>query len=223
MKSINFKAVGRVFAVAAVLALSAVLWVGCGGDDNPADNKDNNSANNGGNSNNNNNNNGGGTVIDTSFVDLGGLKWMKKNLNIKTDSSWCYNDDNSKCNVYGRLYAWNAAYKACQSIGWRLPTDSEWGTLVYAVGGTATAGKALKSATGWSDFNGTDDFQFSALPGGGRYSNGNFSNAGDGGYWWTGTGFSDGTATYWDMQYISDRVYNGASDKFYGYSVRCVK
>jgi hypothetical protein len=70
--------------------------------------------------------------------------------------------------------------------------------LVSAAGGKDTADVKLKAKTGWGrdggkDGNGTDDFGFSALPGGAggdqgdHCSNGYFYNAGYHGYWWTTT------------------------------------
>ncbi|MDR3000768.1 MAG: hypothetical protein LBU89_05835, partial [Fibromonadaceae bacterium] len=40
---------------------------------------------------------------------IGELLWMAENLNYKVaDSlnSWCYDDDDSNCEKYGRLYDW---------------------------------------------------------------------------------------------------------------------
>jgi len=73
--------------------------------------------------------------------------------------------------------------------------------LFAAAGGYSTAGKKLKSTSGWNwisyyniSGNGTDDFGFSALPGGYRRPDGTFGNAGDSGLWWTATEYSDGYA-----------------------------
>ena len=60
---------------------------------------------------------------------------------------------------------------ACPN-GWHLPDTLEWVTLFNAVGGISTAGKVLKSLTGWGDktangysgLNGTDVYGFSVLP-----------------------------------------------------------
>ena len=43
----------------------------------------------------------------------------------------------SNCEEYGRLYTWEAAKRACESLGkgWRLPTDEEWKVLANSVGG----------------------------------------------------------------------------------------
>ena len=74
--------------------------------------------------------------------------WMAENLNIKTDDSWCYDNKESNCQKYGRLYSWDAAMKACPS-GWHLPTREDFKILVISVGGMNKAGRILKSKTGW--------------------------------------------------------------------------
>ena len=106
---------------------------------------------------------------------------MAENLNYRytaatslDSSSFCYNNKESNCAKYGRLYTWNAAKKACPA-GWHLPSKVEFEMLINLVGGKSTAGKVLKSKKGWdySD-NGTDDFGFSALPAGDRISKGHY-------------------------------------------------
>ena len=93
---------------------------------------------------------------------------------------------------YGRLYNWYAVDDArglCPS-GWHVPTDGEWTDLenhITSQGFSGTEGTALKATYGWNGGgNGTDDFGFSALPGGGRYYNdGYFTLAGSVGHWWS--------------------------------------
>jgi len=250
MKRFTFKMV----AVAALLALSAVLWVGCGGDDkgNPATTEHTHDW-------------GEWTVttpatcdaagtetrtckLDAThketqsipklsgaacqagggydFVELGGLKWMKKNLNVETAESWCYGNSPDSCAKYGRLYTWSAAKAACQSVGMRLPTRADWDALVTAAGGSSTAGSKLKSSTGWNSYSGissTDQYGFSALPGGSRTSGGGFDGAGNYGYWWTATEYSAGNAYYRFMVYYYDNVDDSPTYESYGRSVRCVK
>jgi uncharacterized protein (TIGR02145 family) len=88
---------------------------------------------------------------------------MAENLNFEANGSKCYDNKPENCGKYGRLYDWNTAKEACPS-GWHLPSKEEWAIDGY-VGGKA--GKKLKSKSGWNnDGNGTDDFGFSALPGG---------------------------------------------------------
>jgi uncharacterized protein (TIGR02145 family) len=164
-------------------------------------------------------------------VTIGGKKWMNKNVNIETENSWCYENSADSCAKYGRLYTWEAAKAVCPLVGsgWRLPTREEWGELAIAAGGTGTygtggtAGKKLKSKSGWkSDGNGTDDYDFSALPGGGYYG-GSFNNAGEGGYWWTATEDDSSRAYDWGMRYGNDYVDEYWNSKNYGFSVRCVR
>jgi uncharacterized protein (TIGR02145 family) len=164
------------------------------------------------------------------IVTIGHQMWMAENLNYKTDSSWCYDNRKSNCKKYGKLYNWNAAMWACPP-GWYLPSRREWTDLATQDGGTVSsrsAGKKLKSASGWNrSGNGTDEYGFSALPGGGRNAEGRFDGVGCYGYWWTSTEDSvDGYAYSRYMDFVSDYVgegsqydyYNGKSDAF---SIRC--
>jgi len=89
------------------------------------------------------------------------------------------------------------------------------------------AGKKLKSKSGWKsnesgNGNGMDDFGFSALPGGGRFSNGDFYEAGRHGRWWTATEYGSDYAYYRYMFYDNDYVYKDNNSKSYGLSVRCI-
>jgi uncharacterized protein (TIGR02145 family) len=108
----------------------------------------------------------------------------------------------------------------------------EWGELAIAAGGTGeygaggVAGRRLKATTGWnlySNYKGTDDFGFSALPGG-YYSNheGIFNLAGDVGYWWT-AGSVSYEAYQRSMSRSGDDVFGNPSVKNAGHSVRCVR
>jgi len=168
-------------------------------------------------------------------VKIGGKTWMAQNLNYKKGKSWCYDDDESNCeDGYGRLYDWNTAKTACPS-GWHLPSHEEWGTLAVAAGGSGTngdngtAGNKLKSTSGWDDRNngssgnGTDDFGFSALPGGYRFADGGFSHDGEEGNWWTASERGSGRAYVWNMRYDGSSVGKVDVVKDYGFSVRCVK
>jgi len=172
---------------------------------------------------------------------IGAKRWMAENLNYRPQpgKSWCYDDDNSYCDELGRLYDWNTAKNACPA-GWHLPSRGEWDSLCQAAGGKKDpdkngnimwrgASKKLKSRDGWAFYtkanlsgNGTDDFGFSALPGGSRYSGDTFNNAGVSGGWWTATEYSDGKAYVRYMNAVDDITGEYADIKERGYSVRCL-
>jgi uncharacterized protein (TIGR02145 family) len=155
-------------------------------------------------------------------VKIGEQTWMAENLNIKAGNSWCYDGDDSNCDRYGRLYDWATAKRVCPA-GWHLPTRQEWDDLIEEVGKNVS-GKRLKSKSRWkNNGNGTDDYGFSALPGGYRYSDGNFNTAGNFGYWWTATEYGSGYAYNRYMHYDDDGVGENYGDKSYGFSVRCVR
>jgi uncharacterized protein (TIGR02145 family) len=161
------------------------------------------------------------------IVKIGDQVWMAENLNFDCPKSKCYDNDPKNAEKYGRLYDWETAKKACPS-GWRLPSKEEWDGLVDFAGGENTAGKKLKAESGWNDDegksgNGTDNYGFSALPGGSGYSDGSFSNVGDGGYWWSATEYNAYNAYYRLMCYDDSNVIRSYGNKSYLYSVRCVQ
>ncbi len=180
-------------------------------------------------------------------VIIGSQTWMAENLNFETENSHCYADDPANCAQYGRLYAWNAAMSACPS-GWHLPSSAEWNTLFTTVGGQSTAGKALKSVTGFpflidrpGSSDGTDALGFGALPAGNDYGTNDICYTTDrcnddividGAYFWSSSeddrSFVSYDNSYDDSYYISlhiydDNAYLGATVKDLGFSVRCVK
>ena len=113
---------------------------------------------------------------------------MSENLNysdsVATPSlqkrSWCYGNEEKKCDKYGRLYTWLAAIDSmklydekgvlCTSFatsctlpdtvqgicsdGWHLPKEEEWNVLFKFVGGQQQAGVQLRAKTGCYDYGG---------------------------------------------------------------------
>jgi len=177
-------------------------------------------------------------------VRIGDLTWMAENLNFKTGNSWCYNLNESYCQKYGRLYDWNDAMQACPA-GWRLPDDDDWRNLILDAG-YDKANENLKSKTGWRNFidfdygiffwqhekirsgSGTDEFGFSALPGGGRYHhrNGGFEHARYWGCWWSATEIDADTASVHKIHGYRLDGYGPVPvniSKRDGLSVRCVR
>jgi len=156
-------------------------------------------------------------------VQIGSQTWMAENLNYEASGSKCYNNNSANCEKYGRLYNWETALTVCPS-GWHLPSDAEWTALENAVGGSSNAGTKLKATSGWSsNGNGTDNYGFSALPGGYGDSDGSFSNVEYYGRWWSSTEGSSDYAYYRIMDYDYSGVYRGYSGKSDLFSVRCLQ
>jgi len=157
-------------------------------------------------------------------VKIGTQTWMAENLNYEAEGSKCYENNPANCAKYGRLYNWRTAMEVCPK-GWHLPTNEEWENLVDFAGGEDTAGKKLKAESGWNENgNGTDDFGFSALPGGYDYSGGSFVNVGNVGSWWDATEDGGFFAYLRDMLYDYSFVRRNIGDnKSSLFSVRCVQ
>lgn len=200
-----------------------------------------------------------GTVIDErdgreyKTIGIKSQMWMGENLNYELENSTCYDNDGNKCNIYGRLYTWAAAvgmpenecgsYKKCtlpsgniQGIcpsGWHLPSLAEWEKLIDVVGDTSTAGKELKSSSGWNEYlgkngNGTDTFGFSALPAGSNHpEEGDDYREGLVAYFWSSTQCDESGSAWYLNLYFRDGVYLWRDMKNYGkdngFSVRCLK
>jgi len=151
-------------------------------------------------------------------VKIGEQIWLAQNLNYEAEGSLCYDNDPANAEKYGRLYDFETAKKDCPH-GWHLPSNDEWNTLVNAVGGEDTAGKYLKTNSGWiGSGNGTDSFGFSALPGGDGYPDCSFSLVGNQGIWW-----SADYAYIWYMEWASKCIYYCNYAERFLFSVRCIK
>ncbi len=165
-------------------------------------------------------------------------------------SSFCFGGVASNCDEYGRLYMWSAAMDSagiwtangkgcglgvtclptypvrgvCPS-GWHLPDTTEWNSLIFAVGGSDVAGKMLKSATGWyNHFNGTDVYNFAALPAGLWHVYAGYGGEGNVANFWSSVEETDALfAIGVSLVYDSESVSLHGPNKSYAYSVRCVK
>jgi uncharacterized protein (TIGR02145 family) len=137
--------------------------------------------------------------------------------------------------TYGVLYNWHAAMAGFDSsmdgvqgicpAGWHLPGDLEWNELSEYLGGKSLAGGKLKETgtSHWKTPNegATNKSGFTALPGGGRSSNGAFGLNGSNGYWWSS--FGSEYAWQWSLSYNVKTLVSHGEFKETGLSVRCVK
>jgi uncharacterized protein (TIGR02145 family) len=171
----------------------------------------------------------GGTFIDSrdkrtyKTIKIGTQVWMAENLDYADKDSKCHGD----CTKYGRLYNWATAINICPA-DWHLPTKDEWTTLINATGKESSAGKYLKSISGWnstdSTGNGTDEYGFTALPGG-TYIGTSIRGVENGGNWWSSTEHDANKANRITLVYYESKVtidgLNTPKTDFY--SVRCLK
>jgi uncharacterized protein (TIGR02145 family) len=93
------------------------------------------------------------------------------------------------------------------------------------LGGEAVAGIKLKAKTGWySGGNGTDDYNFSAFPGGLPYHHNEFIFESMAGYWWSVTEYDASIAYNRYILFNYDNLIRGSyNGKSCGFSVRLVR
>jgi len=156
-----------------------------------------------------------------------------------------YDNDISWKDEYGALYNWFATVdpKGLCPTGWHVPSNDEWTELTNYIGGAVQPyGNELKSCRQvnsplgggcntsdhprWDEditHYGTNDYGFSALPGGARDGAlGNFYDLGNYGVWWSTTEFSFlcwARALSHDAGFV-DELYEGKPE---GHSVRCIQ
>lgn len=179
---------------------------------------------------------------------IGKQCWMAENINVGTKvagsgnqgtscasiQKYCYSDTEANCIQYGGLYQWDqtmcgsimASAQGICPIGWHVPTNTEQYTLENYLkdGGETcdanisgwdcdTAGTKLKSG-GASGFGG--------LLAGGRFPDGSFGSLSSETSFWSSVQ-SGGTVWHRNLYSGGAKVYRGADDKVYGFSVRCLK
>lgn len=151
-----------------------------------------------------------------------------------TTGAYCnYNNSTATAAIYGKLYNWyavdnNAATKVASNggknicpVGWHIPSDAEWSTLITYLGGSSAGGKLKETGTAhWlsPNTNATNTSGFTGLPGGVRYPS-NFQNLTSNGNWWAMATYPYNRSLYSG----NGNVLPGSCQKAYGYSVRCVK
>lgn len=155
------------------------------------------------------------------MVTIGSQTWMAENLRFETENSFCYDNQVGNCFKYGRLYRWNAAVSSCPS-GWHLPKKNDFETLIEFIGGN-DQGKKLRTNIGWVyNYNGSDDYHFSATPAGYVYADSSYGHATiEAGFWSSSEVATD--SAYLMILPDESRVSTWDRPKENGYSVRCLK
>ena len=181
-------------------------------------------------------------------IQIGTQCWMKENMNIGTMTpgsseqtnhesieKYCYDDDETNCDVYGGLYQWDNAMQWSTTegtqglcpVGWHLPTNGELTILKDFLGGWSEAGSKMKEAgyIHWAPPNtgATNSSGFTALPGGHRTRNNVFYNLTYVDYFWSSSLNNEANAEYWYLTYNYELVGYSGDQKIYGFSVRCIR
>ncbi len=151
-------------------------------------------------------------------IKIGRQVWMAENLRVTRDQvgnslrTYCYDDKETNCEKFGRLYTWNVALQAVPE-GWHLPSDAEWKELVDYTGGSQIAGKKLMAG-------GSSGFE--AFLAGGADFRGDYLYFEEYALFWSSTEVNE------ERAYHQDVGGNGTSNHFAAkkdarVSVRCIK
>lgn len=188
-----------------------------------------------------------------NIVTIGTQTWMAENLRttkysngasiqyLNSNTAWStqtfqvgaycwYNDDIVNKNIYGALYNYYTVVdiRNLCPIGWHIPSDAEWATLITYLGGESLVGGKLKATSQWNSPNTCADnsSNFTAYPGGFRFSlDGTFGNMGNNGIWWSSTKYDATTAWHYYLSYNNSNFtrFKTTDCKKFGLSVRCLQ
>jgi uncharacterized protein (TIGR02145 family) len=174
---------------------------------------------------------------------IGGQCWFSENVRYLTEVSpsnegsetvayaYVYGYEGSEVDMakntpnyhqFGVLYNFPAVqqWDLCPNE-WHVPTDEEWTAMTSSLGSQDFAGIMMKSSFGdaWAGLNLSG---FSGLPGGFRFGNGFFYEAGFTGLWWSSSPYGSG-AWYRGLYDYGENVGRSGYAPQLGFSVRCVR
>lgn len=147
-----------------------------------------------------------------------------------TTGAWCYyENDPLNCITYGKLYNWFAVNdpRGLAPIGYHIPTDTEYTTLITYLSGTSVAGGKMKEigTTHWYTPNtgATNESNLTVLPGGWRTNFGGFNNIQNNGVLWSSTEVSTtgGKVCFLAANSSAANIYS--YDQVFGFSIRLIK
>jgi len=148
-----------------------------------------------------------------------------------TIGAYCYYN-NGGPNDYGILYNWYAVNNihGLAPAGWHVAGANEWsqlwGWLYNVANGDNNLGGVLKdvgTVHWWPPNSGaTNQYSFTALPGGYRNPDGSFGGVGLQGSWWSSDQYNSNEAYDQYLLYNNTELTFDYSSKHYGYSVRCI-
>ena len=153
-----------------------------------------------------------------------GKEWTTTNLNVNASPSYCYDDAETNCRRYGRLYTWASAQRVCQSLGggWRLPTDDEWRQMAKRYGGVS-ADSADKGKAAFTALRSGGTSGFNAVLAGNR-SHGAYARLEAHGFYWTASDNDSRTAPFYNFGQGGQALHRQPEgEKDMAISVRCIR
>lgn len=156
---------------------------------------------------------------------LDGKQWTTRNLDLDIAQSYCYEDAELNCRRYGRLYTWESAQRACQTLGdgWRLPTDDEWRQMAKAYGGVSDDSEN-KGKTAYKVLIAGGNSGFNAVLGGGRAEDGQYARLEAHGFYWTASESGPANGVYYNFGQGGLAFHRqSGGEKQRAFSVRCIK
>jgi uncharacterized protein (TIGR02145 family) len=196
-------------------------------------------------------------------VQIGSQCWFQKNVNAGTMvlgandqtnngnlEKYCYNNDPSKCGIFGGLYQWAEAVqyqngasntaspspafsgnvKGICPTGWHVPSDGEWCTLTTYLDSTViclngwTGTDVYLKMSSWTSPNSFNSniSGFSSIPGGHKNSTA-FYNIGSNTFFWSTSEISSTTVLMIELANNFPDRGRTINPKSFGFSVRCLK
>lgn len=164
------------------------------------------------------------TVYSTKRM-ADGKEWTTQNLDLNIVPSYCYEDSEVNCQRYGRLYTWQSARQACQSLGngWRLPMDNEWRQLAKHYGG-ASEDSDDKGKEAYKVLSAGGSSGFNAMLGGGRSDDGHYSRKEAHGFYWTASESDPANGWFYNFASGGQALHRqSGGEKQRAFSVRCIR
>ena len=167
----------------------------------------------------------------TKYRDGSIVTYNSSNWDNLTTGVWCnYANSDTNGEKFGHLYNYYAVSdsKNLAPIGWHIPTDNEWNTLVTYINNNNCSGTSYSSFTAitndwiYNSYTPTNCSGFTALPAGGRdlMSFGYINYAA---LWWSSTKYDSTTAWRYSLYYKDSFVDRRADNLNYGRSIRCIR
>jgi uncharacterized protein (TIGR02145 family) len=164
-------------------------------------------------------------TMDFSKRMADGKEWTTRNLDLHTKPSYCYEDAEPNCRQYGRLYTWESARQACQSLedGWRLPTDGEWRQMAKHYGGVSEDSDD-KGKVAYKALSDAGSSGFGAVLGGGRSEDGQYARLEAHGFYWTASETDSAGGWFYNFGRGGQALHRqSGGEKQRAFSVRCVR